>query len=122
MKKIVRTTLLCLGILLLACSCKSMGKAQYGTFSLMNYSDKTIEFIWIAPEGNFYQTAKEINIGYGEDYEVQNLEPGVYDIAIDFKGEYNSFNSKKDKSLVLKIERGMRKIWIVDTDGKIVID
>ena len=64
----------------------------------------------------------EQNIGYGEDYEVLNLEPGVYDIAVDFKGEYNSFNSKKDKSLVLKIERGMRKIWIVDTDGKIVID
>lgn len=122
MKKIIRTTLLFLGILLLACSCKSMGKTQFGSFTLMNYSDKTIEFIWIAPEGTFYQTAKEINIGYGEDYEVLNLEPGVYDIAVDFKGEYNSFNSKKDKSLVLKIERGMRKIWIVDTDGKIVID
>ncbi|MBR6199506.1 MAG: hypothetical protein IKQ61_04470 [Spirochaetales bacterium] len=122
MKKIVKNTLLCLSVLLLACSCKSMGKVQYGSFSLMNYSDKTIEFIWIAPEGTFFQTAQEINIGYGEDYELLNLEPGVYDIAIDFKGEYNSFNSKKDKSLVLKIERGMRKIWIVDTDGKIVID
>ncbi len=102
-------------------SCKQGFKgSDVGSFSLVNYSSKVIEFIWLAKEGEFYPTAKNVNIGYGEMFTVNGLDSGNYDIAIDFKNEYNSFNSKKDKSLCLSVERGIKKIWVVDSDGNIV--
>ncbi len=122
MSKYIKYSFIFVLVLVTAVSCKSVSKTSFGSFDLVNYSDKVIEFIWIAPEGSFYQTAKEINIGYGDNYELNHLEPGVYDIAIDFKDEYNSFNSKKDKSKVLKIERGIRKVWVVNTDGTLDIN
>ncbi|OHD17999.1 MAG: hypothetical protein A2086_15690 [Spirochaetes bacterium GWD1_27_9] len=114
--------LFCLLVLfLLAFSCKSVFKSSNeGSFSITNYSKKTIEFVWIAPEGEFYPTGKNLSIGYGESYEEITLSEGRYDIAIDFKDEFNSFNSKKDKNLCLVIEKGIKKIWIVDADGNIV--
>lgn len=96
-------------------SCKSVSKySSNGSFSIINYSDKTIEFVWISKEGEFYPTSREIDVVYGQSYEISGLEPGRYDIAIDFKGEFNCFNSKSDKSLCLEIEKGIKKVWIVD--------
>ncbi len=107
--------------LLMFSSCKSGFKSSNeGSFSLINYSDKAVEFVWLAKSGEFYPTCKSLNISYGESYEVRGLEAGLYDIAIDFKNEYNSFNSKKDKSLCLLVEKGIRKIWVIDSGGNIV--
>lgn len=107
-------------IILILFNCKSGFKnSDHGSFRIENYSEKIIEFIWIAPEGEFYQTVKSINIGKDQIYEVQGLEVGMFDIAIDFKDEYNSFNSKKDKSLCFKIEKGLTTAWSVDSSGKI---
>lgn len=108
-------------LLILLINCKSLIKgSSSGTFKIENYSDKVIEFLWITPEGNFYPVAKGINITNGQDYEVSGLDPGLYDIAIDFKGEYNSFNSKKDKRLCLVIEKGETTLWAVDSSGNIL--
>lgn len=116
-----RFYLLFIILLLLSVSCKSAFKSsEYGSFNLVNYSNKVIEFVWIAKEGEFYPTGKSINIAYGGIYELSSLEVGVYDIAVDFKDEYNSFNSKKDKTLCLTIEKGIKKIWVVDSSGNIV--
>ncbi|HOJ64026.1 MAG TPA: hypothetical protein PLE45_06355 [Spirochaetota bacterium] len=102
-------------------SCKVAGKLDNtGSFAIINYSDKVIEFVWIAPQGEFYPTARELNIKYGESYEITGLAAGIYDIAIDFKNEFNYFNSKLDKSLCLKIEKGIKKVWIVDSKGNIL--
>jgi hypothetical protein len=102
-------------------SCKSFFKgSNSGSFRIINSSNKIIEFIWIAPEGEFYPTAKSINIGKNETYEVQGLDGGYYDIAIDFKNEYNSFNSKKNKELVLTIEKGLSTVWLVDPSGEVI--
>jgi hypothetical protein len=98
-------------------SCSRSAFKDNGSFTLVNYSDKVIEFVWVTPEGEFYPTSKNISIKYGDSFDVKSLEPGTYDIAIDFKGEYNSFNSKKDKKLCLKIEKGINKIWVVTADG-----
>ena len=120
----LKRTLLLLFIIVVSLfifSCKSGYKfSQSGSFEIINYSEKIIEFIWIAPEGEFYPTSREVNVGYGQNFEMTNLEPGLYDIAIDFKGEYNSFNSKKNKSLLLNIEKGVKKIWVVNSSGEIV--
>ena len=109
-------------ILIVLFGCKSFYKgSNTGSFRLVNNSsNKIIEFVWITPEGEFYPTAKSIDIGKNQIYEAQGLEPGYYDIAIDFKGEYNSFNSKKDKNLCLYIEKGLSTVWVVDPEGKIV--
>ncbi|HOV13886.1 MAG TPA: hypothetical protein PK771_06350 [Spirochaetota bacterium] len=118
MKNLISVVIL---LLLLTFSCKSGFKgADVGGFSLVNYSGKTVEFVWLAKTGEFYPTAKNLNIGYGEMFEVNGLETGLYDIAIDFKNEYNSFNSKKDKSLCLSIEKGIKKIWVIDSDGNVI--
>lgn len=102
-------------------SCKIAGKNDNtGGFAIVNYSEKVIEFIWIAPKGEFYPTAKELNIKYGESYEINGLAPGYYDIAIDFKNEFNYFNSKLDDSYCLTIEKGIKKVWIVDVKGNII--
>ena len=107
--------ILLLILLFSAFSCKSISRySGNGSFSIINYSDKTIEFVWISKEGEFYPTSRDINVVYGGSYEMSGLEPGIYDIAIDFKGEFNSFNSKRDKSLCLEIEKGIKKVWIVD--------
>jgi hypothetical protein len=100
--------------------CKSAFKGQTGGFRIINYSDKVVEFIWIAPEGEFYPTVQSINVAKNDYYEVNNLDTGYYDIAIDFKGEYNSFNSKKDKNKLLYIEKGLTTVWYIDSSGNIV--
>ncbi len=82
-------------------------------------SDKIVEFVWITPEGEFYPVVKSINIVKNQVFEVQGLEQGSYDVAIDFKGEYNSFNSKKDKDLCLNIEKGFTTVWTVEPSGYI---
>jgi hypothetical protein len=103
-------------------SCKNFVKSSdLGAFSLVNYSNKEIEFFWITPEGELFPTVKNINIGYGQSFELNGLESGIYDIAIDFKNEYNSLNSKKDKNLCLNIEKGIKKVWIINPSGKIEI-
>ena len=118
MKKVI--FFLCF-ILFFTFNCKTYFKnSNTGNFSIINYSDKEIEFIWITPKGDFYPTVKSINIKKNDSFELQNLKSGFYDIAIDFKGEYNTFNSKKDKNLCLYIEKGFMTIWQVDTSGKII--
>ncbi len=118
MRKII---LFLVSIVIFVFSCKVSGKFDNsGSFSIINYSDKVIEFIWIAPKGEFYPTAKELSIRYGESYEISGLAAGVYDIAIDFKNEFNYFNSKLDSSLCLTIEKGIKKVWIVDAKGNIL--
>ena len=118
MKKII----LLFFILFLVLSCSKNGfRSDEGNFTIVNYSDKVIEFVWVTPEGELYPTAKNLNILYGENFEIKDLEPGKYDIAIDFKNEYNSFNSKKNKNLCLDIEKGINKIWIVTPEGDIEI-
>jgi len=108
-------------VFVLIFSCKLAGKLDNaGSFTIINYSNKVIEFVWIAPKGEFYPIAKELNIKYGESYEITGLSAGVYDIAIDFKNEFNYFNSKLDDSLCLTIEKGIKKVWIVDSKGNIV--
>jgi len=117
MKKIILFTVLTLFLF----SCSSILKdANSGSFRIVNNSDKVIEFVWLTPEGTFYPVAHSISVKKGEVYEVGALKAGTYDIAIDFKDEYNSFNSKKDKSLCLKVERGFTKVWVVDKDGNII--
>jgi len=108
-------------IIIVLFNCKSFFKgSNNGSFRLVNTSDKIIEFVWITPEGEFYPTAKSINIGKNDAFEVQGLDSGYYDIAIDFRGEYNSFNSKKDKNLVLNIEKGLVTVWVVNPSGDII--
>lgn len=117
MKKIIIFILL----LLILMSCKSLVKGpNTGGFKIENYSKKTIEFVWITSEGSFYPVAKSININFGQNYELDGLYPGIYDIAIDFKGEFNSFNSKKDKRLCLVIEKGETTAWSIDSTGNII--
>lgn len=108
---------------LLMFSCKSLVRSDVGSFTIENRSDKVLEFVWLAPEGSFYPTAKEISVGKGEIFDYYDgLKPGIYDVAIDFQNELNSFNSKKDKSLCLEIESGVNKRWIIETNGKIIIE
>ncbi|MBN2545314.1 MAG: hypothetical protein JXB50_05905 [Spirochaetes bacterium] len=108
-------------LILILFNCKSLIKeSNNGNFRIVNSSDKVIEFVWLAPEGIFYPVARSINITKGQVYEVEGLEAGLYDIAIDFQGEFNSFNSKKDKSLCLRIEKGITKVWIIDNSGSII--
>lgn len=107
--------------ILVVIGCKDILKsANYGNFRIINTSDKVIEFVWIAPEGEFFPTAESIDIGKNQVYETQGLQTGNYDIAIDFKGEFNSFNSKKDKKLCLYIEKGLTTVWLINNSGKIV--
>lgn len=102
-------------------SCSSILKdSNSGSFRIVNNSDKVIEFVWLTPEGTFYPVAHSISVKKGEIYEAEALKAGTYDIAIDFKDEYNSFNSKKDKSLCLKVEKGLTKVWVIDKDGSII--
>jgi hypothetical protein len=120
MKKIIPLALLFLVLLI---SCKDIFKsANFGNFRIVNTSNKTIEFVWIAPEGEFFPTAESINIENNQVYETQGLEEGVYDIAIDFKGEFNSFNSKKNKTLCLYIDKGLTTVWYVDSSGNIITE
>lgn len=108
-------------IALLITGCKSaIINSKSGNFRIENYSDKEIAFIWIAPEGDFFPTSQSINIGKEEAFELKGLPIGIYDIAIDFKDEYNSFNSKKDKSLCLKIEKDITTLWKVDETGNVI--
>jgi hypothetical protein len=117
MKKIIIVVALLLTLL----SCKDVFKGNNtGSFSLTNYSNKVIEFVWVAPEGDFYPTSKNVSIGYGQSYDLSGMSVGIYDIAIDFKNEFNSFNSKKDKSLCLTIEKDIKKNWIVNSAGEII--
>ena len=104
-------------------SCKDIFKsANYGNFRIINTSNKIIEFVWITPEGEFYPTAESIKIGKDQVYETQGLEAGIYDIAIDFEGEFNSFNSKKDKNLCLYIDKGLTTVWYINPSGQIVTE
>ena len=120
MKKILPLILL---VLFLLIGCKDIFKsANYGNFRIVNTSNKIIEFVWITPEGEFYPTAESINIGKDQVFETQGLEEGVYDIAIDFQGEFNSFNSKKDKNLCLYIDKGLTTVWYVNSSGQIITD
>ncbi len=110
-----------IAFIFLICSCKDIGRPNSsGSFSVINYSDKTIEFIWLTKKGELYPTAKNLDIGYGKSFNIDGVEAGIYDIAIDFKGEYNSFNSKKDRNLCLTIESGIKKVWVVDASGDII--
>jgi len=112
-----------IGVIFLVFSCKGIGhSSKNGSFSIINYSEKTIEFVWLAKKGELYPTAKNLDIGYGKSYDIVGIEAGVYDIAIDFKGEYNSFNSKKDKDLCLIVESGIKKVWVINSSGEIVIN
>ena len=116
MKKIVLFVIL----LFIVFSCKSSFKGfNTGNFTLVNNSNKVVEFVYIAPEGEFYGTSKNVNIEKGQSYEENGLEAKIYDIAIDFKDEFNTFNSKKDKSLCLSIEKGITKTWVIDESGNI---
>ena len=108
-------------IFLLPFGCKDLTRnANKGNFRLINKSEKIVEFVWIAPEGEFFPTAKNVDIGNDQVYESEGLMPGVYDIAIDFHDEFNSFNSKKDKYLCLYIEKGLTTVWYVDQHGDII--
>lgn len=120
MKKIIPLILL---LLFIFTGCKDIFKSSnYGNFRIVNNSNKTIEFVWITPEGEFFPTAESIDIGNSQVFELQGLPTGIYDIAIDFKEEFNSFNSKKDKNLCLYIEKGLTTVWVVDSFGKIIYD
>lgn len=109
-------------VFLLLVSCKGVGSLNTGSLILKNNSSKVVQFVWLAPAGEFYPTAEEISVGNGGIFETRGLKAGVYDIAIDFKDEYNSFNSKKNGSLRLNIEEGVTKIWIIDEDGRIITE
>ena len=118
MKKILLLNFI---VLILFVGCKDIIRnANNGNFKLINKSDKVVEFVWIAPEGEFFPTAKNIDINHDKSYESEGLSAGKYDIAIDFKGEFNSFNSKKDKSLCLYIEKGLTTTWYIDQYGNII--
>ncbi len=103
-------------------ACKSANVNESGTFILKNNSNKVVEYVWLTPEGDTYQVAKSLSIAKGQIYEVKGLKDAKYDIAIDFKDEYNSFNSKKNKSLCLDIDSGTVTIWLVDENGVIIRD
>jgi hypothetical protein len=102
-------------------SCKTAFNKTSGSFSILNQSSLAIEFIWIAPKGEFYPTAKSIYIPRGEVYELQGLSAGTYDIAIDFEDALNSINSKKDPSLNLVVKTGLTTFWRVNPNGTITI-
>ena len=118
MKKIA--TILC--ILFFLSSCKAALSNSSGNFIIKNNSDKVIEYVWITEEGESWPTTRSINIAKNGIYEIKGLNPGLYDIAVDFKGEYEKGlnNSKFDKSKCLKIQKGITTIWIVDEEGNIV--
>lgn len=100
--------------------CKDFFKlTSNGHFQIVNTSDKVVEFVWITPEGELFPTAQNININKDDTYDIYGLDQGFYDIAIDFKDEYNSFNSKKDKNLCLYIEKGTTTILYIDPKGNI---
>ena len=103
-------------------SCKSLSSNNYGDFILKNRSEKVIEFVWVTPEGERWPTVSSVDIGEEGMYELKSLKPGKYDIAIDFKNEYEQgkYNSKMDKSKCLTIEKGITKIWIVNEQGDII--
>jgi hypothetical protein len=106
-------------ILLFVLSCSK--NYDGGSLTIVNYSDKQIEFLYLTPEGELFPTSKSINVGNGETYEIKGLPEGNYDIALDFKNEVNSsINSKKNKLLCLKIEKGVNRTWIINTDGNII--
>lgn len=118
MKKIVLFIVLAMVLF----SCKSFMMKDGGNFAIQNNSDKEVEYVWITPEGEFWPTTRSINLKNAELYEIKGLKPGVYDIAIDFKGEYEQefYNSKKDKSKCLVVEKGITQVWIIDQSGEIV--
>lgn len=103
-------------------SCKGMNFSDSGNFILKNNSDKVVEFIWITPEGTLFPPAKSMALGKSEVFELRNMKEGRYEIAIDFKGEFNTFNSKKDPSKVLVLTKGETKIWIINEQGFIFIE
>jgi hypothetical protein len=113
--------ILLLTLLLTGTSCKSAFTRTAGSFSILNNSELPIEFIWIAPRGEFYPTAKSIFIPTGGTYEIQGINEGTYDIAIDFRDSLNSINSKKDPNLNLVISRGLTTYWRIEPDGRIII-
>lgn len=117
MKKII----LLLLVVFFLFSCKAIVKnADAGSFVIENYSNRVIEYIWVVPEGELYSTSKSINIGYLETFEIDGLKEGLYDIAIDFKDEGNSFNSKKNKNLCINIKKGIKTIWKISEIGEII--
>lgn len=103
-------------------SCKSIDNSNTGNFILKNNSDEVVQFVWLSPVGEFFPTAEEILVGKSGIYELRNLKSGVYDIAIDFKDRYNTFNSKKNPAFCLKIESGVTRIWIIDENGNINLE
>ncbi len=117
MKKITIILILLITIF----SCKNVLRSgNTGSFELINLSDKEVEFIWIAPEGTLYPIANSLSILKGKSFKIEGLDFGDYDIAIDFKNEFNSFNSKKDKSKLLIIKRNMKTIWFIAESGEII--
>lgn len=120
MNKLIFTILLVLTVF----SCKSIVNGNSGSFVIKNSSDKVIEFIWVTKEGDPWPVAESVNIAKGELYELKGLKAGLYDIAIDFKEEYErgSNNSKFDKSKCLRVTKGTATIWLVDENGNILRD
>ncbi len=117
MKKITIFIVIVLGIV----SCKGVYTSNSGDFILKNNSENVIQFVWLAPVGEFYPTAKEVSIAKSGIYELKGLKAGVYDIAIDFFGQFNTFNSKKNPAYRLKVEAGVTSIWIIDEAGNVVV-
>ena len=118
MKKIA----IVVSILFLLFSCKAVLSNNSGDFIIKNNSDKVIEYVWITEEGESWPTTRSVNITKEGLFEIKGLNPGLYDIAIDFKGEYEKGrnNSKFDKAKCLTIQKGITTIWIVNEQGNII--
>ncbi len=115
-----RLMVICL-IFITLVSCKNLLKNDStGSFEIVNLSDKVIEFIWIAPENTFYPTANSVSIARGSSFKLEGIDSGRYDIAIDFKDEYNSFNSKKDKTKLLIIAKDIKTLWYISETGEVI--
>lgn len=107
-------------VFFLCISCKGVRlNDSLGDFTIKNNSDKIIQFIWITPEDDFFPVAQEIELTKDEEYRISGLKAGIYDVAIDFLNEPNSFNSKKDPSLKLVIREGTLTLWTVNENGQI---
>jgi len=118
----VKRILTILILFFLLTGCKFFYKNfNFGSFKLINYSDKVVEFIWLAPKGDSFPVAASLNVGKNQSYESEELDEGIYDIAIDYKGEYNSLNSKQNQKNFLFIEKGITTVWYITPDGSIIM-
>ena len=101
-------------------ACKTEDRAVLNGFILVNKSDSVVDYVWIAPEGELYPIATKIELKKDQVYQIRGLNPGLYDIAFEFSGVYNTMNSKKDKSLCLTVQKGHDTVWVIDTNGNII--